>query len=151
MDIVFAINGICILVDIVISDSTHADLILWIDSSWGVVVMIVVQEKVVSYHDQHLEDDFIFLIVKIFECLHQQANDFLHWCANMAWSMKGFGGPLLSILCSFYRYKILLALQRIKFITIVRWAIMVVRKTSFKLEAPLSFLTWSVSCRYWWV
>jgi hypothetical protein len=65
-------------------------------------VTIVAQAKVVSYHDQHLEDDFIPLIMKTFGCLHQEANDFFHRCANMAWLVKGSKGPPLSILRSFY-------------------------------------------------
>jgi hypothetical protein len=32
--------------------------------------MIVAKGKVVSNHDQHLEDDFIPLAVEIFGCLH---------------------------------------------------------------------------------
>jgi hypothetical protein len=46
---------------------------------------------------------FIPLAIKIFACLHQQANNFLHQCVNMAWSTKGFGGPYLLILHSFYK------------------------------------------------
>jgi hypothetical protein len=60
--------------------------------------MIANQAKVVSNHDQHLENDFIDpLVVKIFGCLHQ------HQCANMAWLAKGSRGPPLSIMCSSYR------------------------------------------------
>jgi hypothetical protein len=51
--------------------------------------MITVQAKVVLYYNQHPKNDFILLIVEIFGCLHQHANDFLHHCANMAWSTKG--------------------------------------------------------------
>jgi hypothetical protein len=47
-------------------------------------VCIAIQEKIASYCDQYLEDDFIPLIVEIFKYLHQQVEDFLQWCANMA-------------------------------------------------------------------
>jgi hypothetical protein len=57
----------------------------------------------VSYHNQHPMDDFIPLAIEMFWCLHWKVDDFLHHCANMAWSVKGSNGPLLSILCSFYR------------------------------------------------
>jgi hypothetical protein len=30
------------------------------------------------YHDHHAIDEFLPLGVKVFGCLHQQANDFLH-------------------------------------------------------------------------
>jgi hypothetical protein len=51
------------------------------------------------------KDDFIHLAVKMFGNLHQQANNFLHWCANMAWLMKGTGSSLLLIIHSFYRQR----------------------------------------------
>jgi hypothetical protein len=65
--------------------------------------MIIVHAKVVSYCDQLLEDDFISRTIEIIGCLHQHVNDFFHCCANMAWLAKGLGGPLFSIICSFYR------------------------------------------------
>jgi hypothetical protein len=41
-------------------------------SFWGVVVIIVTQAKIVSYHDRHLKNEFIpLVVVEIFECLHQ--------------------------------------------------------------------------------
>jgi hypothetical protein len=46
--------------------------------------MITTQAKVVPYCNQHLEDDFILLAKEIFGCLHQQVDDLLHRCANMA-------------------------------------------------------------------
>jgi hypothetical protein len=73
---------------------------------------ITIQTKVVLYRDQH-PNDFIPLIIEIFECLHQQADNFFHQCANMAWLMKGFKGPPLLILRSFYRQKMLVALQKV--------------------------------------
>jgi hypothetical protein len=33
-------------------------------------------------------DMFFFLIVEVFGCLHQQANDFLHQYTNMVWGTK---------------------------------------------------------------
>ncbi len=64
---------------------------------------VTIATKVVSYHDQHLEDVLILVVIELFECLHQHVDDFLHQCANMAWLAKGSRGLLLSILCSFYR------------------------------------------------
>ncbi len=57
----------------------------------------MIATKVVSYHDQHLEDDLILLVIEIFACLHQH-DDFLHQCANMAWLAKGSGSLHLLIL-----------------------------------------------------
>jgi hypothetical protein len=41
------------------------------------------------------------LVVEIFGCLHHQVDGFLHWCANMAWGVKGIGGLPLSICAHF--------------------------------------------------
>jgi len=38
-----------------------------------------------------------FSLYKSFYCLHQQMNDFFHWCANMTWVVKATSGPLLAI------------------------------------------------------
>ncbi len=44
--------------------------------------MITTQENIASYCDQHLEDDFIPLIVEIFGCLHYKVDNFFHQCAT---------------------------------------------------------------------
>jgi hypothetical protein len=56
-------------------------------------VAATIATKVVSYCDQHLEDDLILLVIEIFGCLHQHVDDFFHQCANMAWLAKGSRGP----------------------------------------------------------
>jgi hypothetical protein len=63
MDIVLIANGTRTLVNIIIIDLTHADFASQIAFSQGVAIMIVIQAKVVSYHDQDPEDDFIPLRV----------------------------------------------------------------------------------------
>jgi putative heme iron utilization protein len=63
MDIVFTTYGTRILVNIVIVNPTHANLVLQIASSWGMATTIIAQVKIVSYHDRHLEDNFIPLII----------------------------------------------------------------------------------------
>jgi hypothetical protein len=73
-------------------------------------VAATIATKLVSYHDQHLEDDLILLVIEIYGCLHQHVDDLLHQCANKAWLAKGFGGLPLFILCSFYRQRVLMAL-----------------------------------------
>jgi hypothetical protein len=40
---------------------------------------------------------------RCFWCLHQQFDNFLHKCVNMAWTTKGPESPPLPMLCSFYR------------------------------------------------
>jgi hypothetical protein len=70
MDIVLTIEDIHTLANIIIIDLTCADLVLRITFSKGMAKMIVVETKVVSYHDQHPKDNFIPLAIEIFGCLH---------------------------------------------------------------------------------
>jgi hypothetical protein len=103
-------NGIHILAIVIIVDSICANFILRVASSRGMITMIATQAKVVSYCNRHLEDNFILLVIEMFECLHQHVDDFLHQCANMAWLAKGFRDPALSIIHSFYKHKVLVTL-----------------------------------------
>jgi hypothetical protein len=43
-------------------------------------------------------NEYVFsLCHRSFYCLHQQMNDFFHWCANMMWVAKATSGPPLAI------------------------------------------------------
>jgi hypothetical protein len=53
--------GIHILANGIIIDLTCVNLVSQVVSSWGEVVIIIIQEKFVSYCNQHPKDDFIFL------------------------------------------------------------------------------------------
>ncbi len=88
-------------------------------------------------------DAFFLLAIQVFGCFHQQVNNFFHQCANMAWTTKGTGGPLLSLLCSFYKQRVLMALQKIQVASILRHVV-IAREGFFKLRVllnlPLLFL-----------
>jgi hypothetical protein len=58
MNIVLIVDATHTLVNVVTVDSTCANFLSQIAFSWGVVAMIAIQAKIVSYRDQHLEDDF---------------------------------------------------------------------------------------------
>jgi hypothetical protein len=55
----------------------------------GVIVTLVAQVKEGLYCDRYPTHVFLPLIIKGFECLHQQAFNFLYRYANMAWTTKG--------------------------------------------------------------
>ncbi len=78
----FIADGTHILTNVVIVDSIHANLVLRV-VFFGVSTMIIVQAKITSYYNRHLENDLILLVVEIFRCLHQQTNDFVHRYANI--------------------------------------------------------------------
>ncbi len=63
--------------------------------------------------------------IEVFECFDQQFDKFFHQCVNMAWTTKGIGRFPLSMLCSFYKQKMLLDLQRTQVVSILNWAITV--------------------------
>ncbi len=77
-------NGTHTLVNIITMDPISENFASQIAFSQGVATMIIIQAKVMSYHDQYFEDDFIPLVVGIFGCLRKQMNDLFHQCANMA-------------------------------------------------------------------
>jgi hypothetical protein len=62
MDIMFTIDGIHILANVVIVDLIHVNLVLWI-ASYSRMAMTI-QANIMSYYNQHLEDDFIPLAYK---------------------------------------------------------------------------------------
>jgi hypothetical protein len=51
-------------------------------------------------------DVFLPLAIEVFGFLHQHANNFFYWCANMMWTTMGTKGIPLLVLCSFYRYSV---------------------------------------------
>jgi hypothetical protein len=65
MDIVFTIDDICILVDIIIANSTRAHLVSQAIFFQKMATTIITQAKVVLYHDRHPENDFIPLAIEI--------------------------------------------------------------------------------------
>ncbi len=75
---------------------------------------------------------FLALVVKVFGCLHQQVNNFLHRCAYMAWSTKGFDGHFLAILHAFYRQRVLMVLQRTQVTSILK-CVIILGEGFFKL------------------
>jgi hypothetical protein len=103
VDILLSIDGICTLAYVVIVNPTRVDLVSQTTSLDKVVAKMVTQAKEGFYHDHHPINTFFPLAIEVFECIHQQAYDFLHICASMAWSPKGTNGLPLIILRAFYR------------------------------------------------
>jgi len=65
-----------------------------------------------------------------------------HQCASMAWSAKGIDGLPLTILCAFYRQKMLIALQRMHIDSILKHVVIVGEGFS-KLTILSSFISLS--------
>jgi hypothetical protein len=65
--------------------------------------MMVAKANERLYQDQQPTNTFFPLAIEVFGCLHQHANYFFHQFVSMTWSAKGTDGPLLTVLCSFYR------------------------------------------------
>jgi hypothetical protein len=57
-------------------------------------------------------DQFLFLAIEVFRCLHKHVDMFLHKCANAIWSLKKPKGPPLLVLVTFFYQRILVVLQR---------------------------------------
>jgi len=75
-------------------------------------------------------NQFLPLTIEIFDCLHKHVDVFLHDCANVIWSLKGWEGPHLFTLVTFVCKKILIALQKIQAFFILSWVIVISLTTS---------------------
>jgi hypothetical protein len=95
-------DGICTLNDVVIVDPMCANLFIWSCTTQRFVAFDLTQTKERNYYDQHPTDQFFFLAIEIFGCLHKQADVFLHKCVNIIWSLKGLEGPPLFVLVTFF-------------------------------------------------
>jgi hypothetical protein len=101
VDIVFSIA----LADMVIAYPIQVVLVFQAISFCRVATMVAAQVKEGLYHNWHLEDVFLPLVIEIFGCIHQQANNFLHQCASMVWLTKDTYNPPLVVLCAFHSKK----------------------------------------------
>jgi hypothetical protein len=59
MDIMFPIDDICTLANIIIVDPICANLVLLAASFWRMAVRIAIQAQGVSYRDQHPKNNFV--------------------------------------------------------------------------------------------
>lgn len=136
VDIVFSVA----LVDMVIANTIQVVLVFRAISFCRVATMVVAQVKEGLYHDWHSKDVFLPLVIEIFGCVHQQANNFLHQCVNMVWLTKNTCSPRLVVLCAFYKQRVLVALQKTH-ATFILKCIIVVGKGSFRLTTFIGFLS----------
>ncbi len=65
MDIFITRYGFQTLMDIVIIDPTHTDMMQWILMTITHVVMMIVMKKIQSYTKQAPGDDFIPLVIRV--------------------------------------------------------------------------------------
>jgi hypothetical protein len=103
-------DGICILVNVVIADSTQTYLLQQSCTTKGFVAFNAAQAKKQSSRNRHLVDQFRPLAMEVFGCLHKKADVFLHNCANVIWSLKRPNGPPFFILVTFLWQKISITL-----------------------------------------
>ncbi len=123
-------DDIQILVDIVIVNSTSADLFLRSCATQGFVAFGAAQAMKRSYCNRHPTDQFLPLAIEIFGYLHKHANVFLHDCTNVIWSLKRREGLHLSTLIVFLCKKVSITLQRMQTSSILSRAIAIELTTS---------------------
>jgi hypothetical protein len=81
MDILITRDSFWTLMDIIIDDLTHTDMVQQISMMTTHVAMMVTQEKTQSYVKQTLGDDFIPLAIETYGCFHSCFDSFLTTCA----------------------------------------------------------------------
>jgi hypothetical protein len=82
IDIVLTKDDIHTFIDVVITDPTWTNSLPRSCPTQGFIVFDVTQAKKQRYHEWHLSDQFLPLVMKIFGCLHKQVDVFLHNYAN---------------------------------------------------------------------
>jgi hypothetical protein len=90
----------------------------------------VAQAKKKSYHDRHLIDHFLPLVIEVFGCLDKQVYVFLHDCANAMWNSKGTKGLPPFFFVTFLYNFFLITLQRMQTSSILSWAVAICLATS---------------------
>jgi hypothetical protein len=71
------LNNICILTNVVIVDPTWTYLFPWFCAIQGFVVSNAAQAKERSYRNWHPTDQFLPLVIEVFDCLHKHVDVFL--------------------------------------------------------------------------
>jgi hypothetical protein len=101
VNIVWSIDSICTLDDVVIVDPILTNLVSHVAFFHGVVMIVVAQMKEKLYHDCYPMDMFFPIIIEV-GCFHEQSNNFFGQWVNMVWTAKGIEGPPLSIVALFF-------------------------------------------------
>jgi hypothetical protein len=68
----------------------HVDLFPRSYTTQGFVASNAAQAKERSYYNRHPTNCFLPLAIKVFGCLHKEADVFLNKCANVIWNLKQF-------------------------------------------------------------
>ncbi len=112
---------------------------------WGGYVLGVIGSSGEGRIGRYLVDVFLPLAIEVFGCLHQHADTFFYWCANMMWTTKGTKGLPLLVLCSFYKHRMINMLT-LFFIDVLTWC--------GQQRAPKAFLYWCnvpfINIECWW-
>jgi len=70
--------GIRTLAEVVIVDPTLVNLLPQSFTNQGFVALDATQPKKKSYCNRHPTNQFLPLVIEVFDCLHKHANVFLH-------------------------------------------------------------------------
>jgi len=77
MDIFITRNNFRTLIDIIIVDLIHTNMMQWVLVTTTHAMMMAIQEKTQSYAKQALGDDFIPLAIETYGCLYSRFDSFL--------------------------------------------------------------------------
>jgi hypothetical protein len=130
VNIVLTKDGICTLIDIVITDPTWMDLFCRSCTTQGFVAYNAFQTKEHNYCDWHPIYQFLPLPMEVFGCLHKHVDLFLPNCANAIWSLKGLEGFPLFILVTFLQQKNSITFQRLQTPSILSQVVAISLRTS---------------------
>jgi len=82
INIVLTKDDIRTFIDVVIIDPTWMNSLPRSCATQGFIVFNVIQAKEQRYHEWHLSNQFLPLVIEVFGCLHKHTDMFLHNYAN---------------------------------------------------------------------
>jgi len=89
VNIVLTKDGICTLINVVITNAIGVDLLHQSCATRRFVPFEIVQAKERSYHDRHPIYHFLPFTIEVFGCLNKKIDMFLHNCTKPCGTSKG--------------------------------------------------------------
>jgi hypothetical protein len=125
VNVVFTKFDIHTLIDIIIIDPTLANFFLWSCTTKGFVTSNVAQTEKRNYHNQHLTNQFLPLIIEVFGGYTNKLMCFYKIVLMPFGAPKGQTGSFFLSWLFFFVKKFSIMLQRMQASTIISWAIVV--------------------------
>jgi hypothetical protein len=112
MDIVIARYKLWTLVNIIIVDLTHTNLVQWASTTTTHATIIIAQDKAQSYIEWAPRNDFIPLAIETYGCFHPHFDSFLSSCVHANITCHQQTSLVPSMFIYYYKQQVSITFQR---------------------------------------